>query len=172
MKNGAIIRRDLVSREKKILYGPAPEMRALPSTVRRTRGLRVSPGGRQLVFHERRSAEDPQHVLRLLSVEGGEVQDLFTPSDDDGGLGIPGQRLARTPDGSRILFFTRIAKNKPFDLQLWNVPASGGQARKVELTIHGGLRELNIHPDGKRIVFSTADQKTEYWAMENFLPHD
>ena len=169
VKNSAIIRRDLVSGEEKILYGPAPEMRALPSTVRRTRSLRVSPDGQQLVFVERRSAEDPQHVLRLLSIEGGEVRDLFT----DGRLLTSRQRLAWTPDGRHILFFTWYGTraNGP-RVSLWSIPTNGGKARKAEITIQGEPRELNIHPDGKRIVFSTLEPKTEYWVMENFLPHD
>ena len=172
LKNGAIIRRDLVSGEEKILYGPAPEMRALPSTVRLTRNLRVSPDGQQLVFMERRSAEDGQHVLRLLSIKGGEIRDLFAPSDDAGRLLTIEQRLAWAPDGRHILFFTRMPANEPRASQLWIVPTNGGKARKAELTIQGGPRELNIHPDGKRIVFSTNERKTDYWAMENFLPHD
>ncbi len=172
VNNGAIIRRDLVSGEEKILYGPAPEMKALPSTVRRTRNLRVSSDGQQLVFMERRSAEDGQHVLRLLSIKGGEIRDLFAPSDDAGRLLTIEQRLAWAPDGRHILFFTRMPANEPRASQLWIVPTNGGKARKAELTIQGGPRELNIHPDGKRIVFSTVERKTDYWVMENFLPRD
>ena len=179
VKNGAIIRQDLVSGEEKILYGLAPEMKALPST--RPRGLRVSPDGRQLVFVERRSAEDVTDdegrwlsvVLRLLSIEGGEVRDLFTPGSDDGQFLTSRQRLAWTPDGHHILFFTRSGTRMSGPrVSLWSIPTNGGKARKAEITIQGEPRELNIHPDGKRIVFSSRLSKTDYWVMENFLPHD
>ena len=163
VKNGAIVRRDLVSGEEKVLY------RGKGSA----RGLRVSPDGRQLVFvDERRSAEDVWSVvLRLLSIEGGEVRDLFTPGSDDGQLLTSRQRLAWTPDGRHILFFTRYGTRMSGPrVSLWSIPTNGGKARKAEITIEGEPRELNIHPDGKRIVFSSRRSKTEYWVMENFLP--
>ena len=33
-------------------------------------------------------------------------------------------------------------------------------------------RDLRLHPDGQRIVFTTAGAHREVWVMENFLPHE
>jgi hypothetical protein len=32
------------------------------------------------------------------------------------------------------------------------------------------LRGLTFHPDGRRFVFDAGLDRTEFWAMENFLP--
>ncbi len=156
----AIIRRDAVSGEEKILYRGKSSARS----------FRISPDGRQLVFVARAAQPGEKNVLRLLSIEEGEVRDLFSPSKTDGGFAWAGLVTAWTPDGRHILFVTQKNGTNPPGFQLWTVPVDGGKASKAELTIRGGPLELNIHPDGKRIVFSTLVSKTDYWVMENFLP--
>jgi hypothetical protein len=32
------------------------------------------------------------------------------------------------------------------------------------------LRDMQLHPDGRRIVFTSGTNAKEIWAMENFLP--
>jgi hypothetical protein len=37
------------------------------------------------------------------------------------------------------------------------------------LTIEG-LRDVSIHPDGRRIAFNAGFKRGEQWVMENLLP--
>ena len=53
---------------------------------------------------------------------------------------------------------------------LWRVPVSGGDAVSTGLTIEG-LRDISIHPDGRRIAFNAGWKRGEPWVMENFLPN-
>ena len=159
----AIIRRDLASGQEEILYRGKSSVRS----------FRLSPNGQRLVFVERAAQPGEKNVLRLLSIEEGEVRDLFSPSKTDGGFAWGSLVTAWTPDGRHILFVTQKNNGtRTPNYQLWTVPVNGRQASKAEFTIRGGPRELNIHPAGKRIVFSTLVSKTEYWVMENFLPHE
>ena len=32
------------------------------------------------------------------------------------------------------------------------------------------MRELVVHPDGRRIAFTSGGDRSEVWVMENFLP--
>ena len=78
--------------------------------------------------------------------------------------GYPG--TAWTPDGRHVLFTKTKAKSS--DMTLWSVPAQGGAPNKIDLTM-SSLRELQIHPDGKRIAFAAGQDQTEVWVLENFL---
>lgn len=71
--------------------------------------------------------------------------------------------LTWTPDGRFLLFVQD-------DWAMWKVPAVGGEAEKVGLSMRG-MKSLAIRPDGKHIVFSAFEPaKREVWALENSLP--
>ena len=83
-------------------------------------------------------------------------------------------RLIWTPDGQKILFTVhRQDPAKPVNsdqtFELWQVSAAGGQPQKVGLAMER-LRDLSLHPDGKRLAFAAGQSKPEVWVMENFLP--
>jgi len=52
---------------------------------------------------------------------------------------------------------------------LWRVPVSGDDAVSTGLAIEG-LRDISIHPDGRRIAFNAGWKGGDPWVMENFLP--
>ena len=69
-----------------------------------------------------------------------------------------------SPDGSQILFTRARTKGK---FGLWRVPAQGGEAQEVGLTMES-LREVRVHPDGKSIAFGAGSLAApEVWVMEN-----
>ncbi len=83
-------------------------------------------------------------------------------------------RLIWTPDGQKILFtLRRQDPAKPLNsdqtFELWQVSSAGGQPQKVGLAMER-LRDLALHPDGKRLAFAAGQNKPEVWVMENFLP--
>jgi Tol biopolymer transport system component len=55
--------------------------------------------------------------------------------------------------------------------QLWRVSVAGGPAQKLDVQMET-LRNLRVHPDGRRIAFDSGSGGAEVWVMENFLPSD
>jgi Tol biopolymer transport system component len=106
-------------------------------------------------------------VLRVIPAAGGKPRDLIKiPLPESIGP------YAWTPNGREILFAKRSDYRKQDQkCELWMIPAEGGEARKLGLTIDRIL-ELSIHPDGQRIAFSSGGPGAEVWVMENFLPEE
>jgi Tol biopolymer transport system component len=98
-------------------------------------------------------------VLLVSPVSGGASRELLRLKPGNA-LNFP--FIQWTPDGRFIVFGK--------DGEVWVTPVSGGQARKVDL-VAAPVLDLRIHPDNRRIVFTTRiEKKSEVWAMENFLP--
>jgi Tol biopolymer transport system component len=148
----SIVVHDLESgREEEVYRAPAG------SSVQ---GFALSPDGLQVAF---RSYDEATKVaaLKVVSITGGAPRELLRADKDEIPGGTPG---AWSPDGSQILFTRARTKG---ELGLWRVPAQGGEAQEVGLTMES-LREMRVHPDGKRIAFATGQvYAPEVWVMEN-----
>ena len=68
-----------------------------------------------------------------------------------------------TLGGPYILF---VKAGRP--TELWHVSVEGGEPQK--LLEMDGMKNIRIHPDGRRIAFACMQGDREIWAMENFLP--
>jgi Tol biopolymer transport system component len=129
----------------------------------------VSPDGQQLVF---RSGEQITHAstwastLMVMPAVGGEARELLRVLEPEF---IPPLGLAWTSDGRHVLFRTGRVDDPDQRCELWRISVDGGKPEKVGLAMKR-LRELRVHPDGRRIVFAAGSRKTEVWVMENFLP--
>jgi hypothetical protein len=95
---------------------------------------------------------------------GGPSREVFRPKVPEMGTGSLRQALARTPD-QRFLLFVQG------DGGFWKVPALGGEAEKVGISM-AEWGSPAVHRDGKQVVFSaTGGPNTgKVWALENFLP--
>ena len=110
----------------------------------------LSPDGRWLVFR------DKNRTLNLVPVAGGERREIFRlDSTNDRCF------LTWTPDSRHVLCSQ--------DGLVWRIPASGGEARKLAIPVKG-LRQLCVHPDGKRVAMWVQEPGSEIWVLENFLP--
>jgi Tol biopolymer transport system component len=122
--------------------------------------LAVSPDGMQL------ATTLIGGVVEVRPAAGGQSREVFRPAVSELGTGALRQALAWTPD-QRFLLWVRG------DGALWKVPALGGQAEKVGIAM-ASIKNLAVHPDGKRIVFSGVGEPntstSAIWALENFLP--
>jgi len=129
------------------------------------RGPAVSRDGLQIAFlvndYKARTFE-----LRVMPIIGGGSPIL-----------AKGHRTELGPYGSanwskdgRHIFFFRLNQKTGLH-EMWRVPSQGGEAEKLELAVRG-LRTPHLHPDGRRIAFSSGDQAEppELWVMQNFLP--
>ena len=110
--------------------------------------LRPSPDGRWVAFRGK------NRTLNLAPVGGGELRELFRLESC--------RLLCWTPDSRYVL-----CRNE--EGQVWRISASGGEARKLAIPVKG-LRELRVHPDGKRVAMWTQEPGFEIWVLENFLP--
>jgi hypothetical protein len=78
------------------------------------------------------------------------------------------------PDGRTLLVgrsenLSNRLPDEPLPVTLWLVPVSGGNPVSTGLTMDG-LRDVSIHPDGRRIAFDAGWRRFEQWVMEHFLP--
>ena len=128
--------------------------------------LAVSPDGMQL------ATTLIGGVVEVRPAAGGQSRELFRPASFEMGTGALRQALAWTPD-QRFLLWVRG------DGALWKVPALGGKAEKVDISM-GFIKNLAVRPDGKQIVFDAGTGgvfnmglgggTAAVWALENFLP--
>ncbi len=110
----------------------------------------LSPDGRWVAF------ADKNRTLNLAPVAGGERRELLHLDSANEGC-----RLTWTPDARYVL----CSK----DGQVWRIAASGSEARKLNIPVKG-LRELRVHPDGRRVAMWAQEPGSEIWVLENFLP--
>lgn len=117
--------------------------------------LASSPDGKQLAFYA-------EGKLRILSRDGAAPREL--------GVAGGGTALAWMPDGKTILY-GRPTDGSQDTVELWSIPAAGGQPRKTGLSM-SRLLVPRVSPDGKHIAFMASEQpaKSEIWVMENLLP--
>jgi Tol biopolymer transport system component len=125
-----------------------------------TVSLAVSPDGLQL------ARTLLGGVVEVMPTAEGQSREVFRPAVRAMGTGQLRQALAWTPD-QRFLLFVQG------DGALWKVPALGGKAEKVGISM-GFIKNPAVHPDGKQIVFDAAGEggggPGGVWALENFLP--
>ena len=113
--------------------------------------LALSPDGRWLAFCE-------ANLLRVMPTAGGKARKLIEPGQISA--------IAWTDDGQDIF----LVKGWP-NTELWRIPASGGEARKLGLAMDR-IRHLRVHPDGQQIAFDSGHANSEVWMMESFLPEN
>jgi Tol biopolymer transport system component len=127
--------------------------------------MAVSPDGKYLSFTTADNMEKAMNrgfVIRIMPTEGGDTRDLLQ------GTLETFTKHAWTPDGKSILFINRTANTKDEKRELWQVDSAGGEPKKINLGMEPC--EIRLHPDGRRIVFTSGIKAKEIWTMENFLP--
>jgi Tol biopolymer transport system component len=125
----------------------------------------VSPDGRSLAVIVGNIQNANGNAVLEIDIQSGEAKDLLRAA--------AGERFAPfiaprwTPDGRAIL----VRKRSPNEL--WIVPTTGAQPRKVEFDARdwsfGGVGQFSVHPDGRRIAFLSGSISNEVVVLENFL---
>lgn len=159
----SIVAHDIESGQEKVLYPGEGII-----------GLAVSPTGGHLAFFAREAGrEDGRAVLKILPIQGGEPRKVFSAP----GASVPYfVGLAWSPD-ERHLFWNQHVREgglSPWPevptLALWRISAEGGEPQKLDIE-KNVLRDITVHPDGKRISFTAGSPAhAEVWVLENFLP--
>ncbi|HSP69618.1 MAG TPA: hypothetical protein VLN48_17970 [Bryobacteraceae bacterium] len=129
----------------------------------------VSPDGKQIAYTVN-SLSDPEHQTRYIAIipaMGGEPREVHHHSKD---LGSSSRfnALEWSPDQKYLLF---VEEERGGSSAIWRVPAAGGEAEKIGVTMKAEIKMPLIHPDGKSIFFTAVESdNNEVWALENFLP--
>jgi Tol biopolymer transport system component len=156
-KLASIFKRDLATGQEKEIY-----KKAAPPDISY---LAVSPDSQHLSFTTSDGPANQGYVIRVLSLADGRTRDILQGKLDNFAPHV------WTRDGKSILFIKRISSSKTEKGELWQVPAAGGEPTKIGLSMEL-MRHLRLHPDGKRIVFTSEKILQEVWVMENFLPKE
>jgi tricorn protease len=99
-----------------------------------------SPDGKQIAFSSNRHGD---YELFVIPIEGGRPRRLTHDAADDHPTGW-------APDGKQILFMSSREVDFPRRIELYTVPAAGGQAHRV--SAHEG-RDGAFGPRGDRIAY-------------------
>ena len=124
-------------------------------------GAALSPDGQTLAFGYSPVVGSRPKTLVLLPVSGGEPQEL--PIED-------ARAISWMPDGEALLFLRFVEVGPVWEA--WHLDLSGGEPQPISLTMRGTDFDLDVHPDGRRISFTSGMGGSELWVMENFLPAD
>ncbi len=103
------------------------------------------------------------NVVSTIPVSGGEPRELYTLGE--GTRFHWGVGLSWTPDGRHVIVGPWDADKSD---ELWTIPATGGEPRKLDLGFK--VKQMSLHPDGRRIAFTVGKYNNEVWVMENFIP--
>lgn len=163
---GPIVRRQLDTGEEKTIFtypakGPWAGWALSPNGEFVATGCNEGTGKNQW--------EGGVKKVLLIPSQGGQATELVRWEEPTGMI----TNVAWSRDSKTVLFTlyrqSVTGGNAQMVDEFWQVTTDGGQPRKIMET--GGLcYGLRVHPDGQRVVFSSAGRRHELWAMENFLP--
>jgi len=127
----------------------------------------VSPDGKQIACTV--NGLDPGRETRYIAIvpaTGGEPREVHRSNH----VGGPSRfnALSWTPDQRYVLF---EEEERAGGSAVWRVPATGGEAENIGLSMNARIKSPLIHPDGKSIFFTAVEaDNNEVWALQNFLP--
>jgi len=124
--------------------------------------ISASPDGARLAVRIRNPAGKTT-LLAVLPSRGGEVRTLQELAGQDA-IGS----FVWTPDSRQLVYIKKLPKDQT---ELWLASAETGAVRKVT-DLPTGADRMALHPDGRKLAYTTSLSKDELWVMENFLPGD
>lgn len=125
-------------------------------------GLDVSPDGRWLVFYLEKNSLLDKNSLVVLNSAGGEPREVVHLDKDEVSDSHAHVFVRWMPDGEHLLF----SKRKK---ELWKVHIESGDQQQIGPVIDA-LIGATMHPDGRKITFTSFQRGSALWVMENFLP--
>jgi Tol biopolymer transport system component len=129
----------------------------------RAASFSVSPDGRRIAYLA--LPPGPERYLAIIPANGGQPREIYRGAGGKGPSNF--NTLEWSPDQKYLLF----VEDEGDGSAIWRVPAEGGAAEKIGITMNARIKSPFIHPDGKSIFFTAVEaDSNEVWALENFLP--
>ncbi len=126
-------------------------------------GIRLSPDERSIEFT---LIGKGGGLLCIIPSSGGVPLELFRSASSL-------QPAGWLQDGRTVLFSSRDPTSdagKRGQRELWAISVTGGAPWPCGLVMDG-LREVRMHPDGRRITFTSGWPNSELWITRNLLAH-
>ena len=154
-RDSELVRREIATGREEVVYRAVA-----PWTLS---GLSLSPDGRWLALVTAVSSADGwTQVLTLMPSSGGATREILRVQKPETiALG------AWTSGGDAVLF-VRSSEPEEGERELWRAPVALGAPELLGLEVEG-LREVRVHPDGRRIAFTSGWPDYSLWVLEHFL---
>jgi Tol biopolymer transport system component len=126
--------------------------------------MHPSPDGKWLAFVRLNQNRAAESELCVISTSGGEVRFLHRFQGMIHGA-------AWSPDARQIVFTATPKGGR--NGELWKTALDSGATTSFDRDLGLPVRQLGqleVHPNGRRILFAAGEPKTELWRLENFLP--
>ena len=159
--------RDPVTRQPRILHremsgGKENELCRLQ--VDGVRDLAVSRDGRQLVFLTYLLGNDRlnkrrRYTIMTLPTTGGDPRALYTSPEP-----LPLRYPVWARNGRGLFFVAGVPR-----CEMFSIPVEGGEPQALGVGLHD-LYFINLHPDGKQIVFADEQWNNQLWVLKNLFP--
>jgi Tol biopolymer transport system component len=105
------------------------------------------------------------NAIRIYPMDGGEPRELVLTERP-----IWGTSLAWSPDGSALLYATRVDEGpEGWSVQPWRVELASGEPRPMDL-LPRMTTEIRPHPDGRRFATVSGSTQLELWVMDEIAP--
>jgi Tol biopolymer transport system component len=155
-QDGRIVEHDLTSNRKTSV--------PLPASAGKPLYVALSPDEKWLAFSTNNGPDG--RSLAVVPRQGGQPRVLVRVASPEFV-----QLEVWTQDGQSLLFGKGRAPNGQTGsvVDLWRVDVASGHSEAIGLS-KVGLREVRLHPDGRRFAFTAGWPTREIWVMENFLP--
>jgi Tol biopolymer transport system component len=124
----------------------------------------LSPDGKWIatIGGYRRPGDNHGNEMRLHPAVGGDGDVLWTTDESE----RFGRWTTWTPDGTALLVLKQEPQAGEDMWRLWVVPVDGSDPVATELVYERAAR-VDIHPDGKRIVYAAGRYFNQFWALSN-----
>jgi Tol biopolymer transport system component len=119
----------------------------------------LSPDGSRLALVA--GSERGGAALFTLPAGGGDAKELYRQPESSF------LQPVWSRDGKHIFIATAPPKGKP-NGEIWSVSVDGGEPQPLEIGL-SGPEDLNLHPDGKQLVFTNDEWHDEIWVLKNLL---
>jgi Tol biopolymer transport system component len=167
-----VLRRDVMSGESAVIIDDPTQQASIT--------FALSPDGSQIAYRwisgpwsgTTPSVDRKQESgIRLVSLTDGETRELvrFQRQDKECPDTMVDWRtgMAFSADGRHVIFGRGAGDSDSDTIELWQANVESGEARRI-LPATKMIRDIGIHPDGKRISYTVNPSfQAEVWVLEN-----
>ncbi|HEX6323349.1 MAG TPA: hypothetical protein VFZ36_06455 [Vicinamibacterales bacterium] len=125
-------------------------------------GLVPSPDGKWIAYTDPGTGKPAESHLVVSPIDGGTPRRIVTLKAPET---FATDSVAWSRDGRHLLFVKRNAQPS-----LFKVPAAGGEPQPLDIAMSGATVGLRLHPDGRRVAFTSGEPMSEFWVLQGLLP--